>query len=35
MQMKIAVSHLPDRSSGRDDGAKPELVVDHPRGYPD
>jgi hypothetical protein len=35
MQMMIAVFDFPDRSTGNDDDAVPELVVDHLRGWQD
>jgi hypothetical protein len=33
MQMMIAVFDFPDRSTGDDDDAVPELIVDYLRGY--
>ena len=33
MQMMIAVFDFPERSTGHDDDAVPELVVDYLRGY--
>jgi beta-glucanase (GH16 family) len=33
MQMMVAVFDFPDRSTGEDDAAVPELIVDYLRGY--
>jgi hypothetical protein len=34
MQMVVAVFDFPDRSTGADSHAVPELIVDHPTGTP-